>query len=476
MMEKLNNNSVKVLESRFLRKNNKGEFLETPNELFHRIAKSVAEAELHWGNFSTADNWEIEFYDVLSNLLFLPNFQSIEQGGKRRGANMGILNIDHPDIELFIEAKSDERNYRNFNISVGIYNDFMEAVQSNDFWILRHPVTGKATKKVRAQMLWDKIIACAWKTGDLGLIFLDEVNAKNPTPSIGKIQSTNPCGEAPLLPYESCNLGSVNLSRCVIEKDGFFEVNWDLLERLINTGVRFLDNVIEINTYTVPEIEDIVKGNRKIGLGVMGWAEMLIQMNIPYDSVKAVKLAEKVMKFIKVKADNSSAQLAEERGVFKNWNKSIYYPDQPFRNATRTSIAPTGTISIIANTSPSIEPLFALAFKRENVLNEETLDEVNSLFIERLKAENLYSRSIIGQLYKEGKITEEMNLPEDIKRLFKTSLEIGYEYHIKHQIAFQKYTDNAVSKTVNMPENASPEDIEDAYRMAWKNKLITYNS
>lgn len=389
---------------------------------------------------------------------------NIKQGGKRRGANMGILNCSHPDIEEFIGMKRDGKTLTNFNISVGATDDFMNAVAEEKEWMLIGPHNKEVVKKVNAKDIWNQIINNAWSTGDPGLIFLDSINKYNPTPAIGRIECTNPCGEVPLLPYESCNLGSIDVSKCVREK----EIDYAKLEDLIFTAVRFLDNVIEVNNYIIPEIKNMVTGNRKIGLGVMGWAELLIKLEIPYASEDAIALGERLMKFINEKSFDASVELAKERGAFSNWEKSIYYPHTKIRNATRTSIAPTGTISIIANTSSSIEPLFALAFIREHVLRNESLMEVNGLFIDYLKKHNLYSDSVIEKIKYEGLAGSINELPSPCKELFKTAMEIDYVWHIRHQVAFQKYTDNAVSKTINFPNSATEEDIANAYLMAWK--------
>ncbi len=389
---------------------------------------------------------------------------NIKQGGKRRGANMGILNCSHPDIEEFISMKRDGKTLTNFNISVGATDDFMNAVAEEKEWTLVGPHNKEVVKKVNAKDIWNQIINNAWNTGDPGLIFLDTINKYNPTPGIGRIECTNPCGEVPLLPYESCNLGSIDVSKCAKEK----EIDYAKLEDLIVTAVRFLDNVIEVNNYIIPEIKNMVTGNRKIGLGVMGWAELLIKLEIPYASEDAIALGERLMKFINEKSFDASVELAKERGAFSNWEKSIYYPHTKIRNATRTSIAPTGTISIIANTSSSIEPLFALAFMREHVLKNESLMEVNGLFIDYLKKHNLYSESILEKIKFEGVAGSIAELPAPCKELFKTAMEIDYVWHVRHQVAFQKYTDNAVSKTINFPNSATEEDIANAYLMAWK--------
>lgn len=546
-MHPLSHNAIRVLESRYLLKNSDGSIVETPEQLFKRVAHHIANAEHLLNNSKQQLHWEKEFFAVMSRLEFLPNSptlmnaglplnqlsacfvlpvedsiadifttlkntaliqqsgggtgfnfsalrhngdfinsshgystgpisfmkifdaatDNIKQGGKRRGANMGILNIDHPDIEEFIELKNVEGVLSNFNISVGITDAFMNAVEKNADWELKHPISRKSIKSIAARALWNKIISNAWLTGDPGLIFLDTINESNPTPKIGAITCTNPCGEVPLLPYEACNLGSIDVAKFYNEKKN--KIDYEGLEKCIVTAIRFLDNVIEVNNYVIPEIKTMVKGNRKIGLGIMGWAELLIKLETPYASEKAVKLGEELMAFINEKSFDASQKLAEERGVFKNWDNSIYNENVKLRNATRTSIAPTGTISIIAGTSSSIEPLFALAIHRENVLNNETLTEINEACLSYLKRKNLLTDEIVSEIKKTGSI-QNTGLPNEIKDLFKTSLEIEPYWHIQHQVAFQKHTDNAVSKTINLPGGATVADIENAYLTAWKNK------
>lgn len=404
--------------------------------------------------------------------------EHIKQGGKRRGANMGILNIDHPDIEAFIYSKQQEETLKNFNISVGISDAFMKAVEKNETWALNHPNTKKVVKTVSANKLWKAIISNAWANGDPGLIFLDTINAGNPTPQTGQIEATNPCGEVPLLPYEACNLGSINLAKFVKQQK---EIDWVEMEKVIKVAIRFLDNVIEINNYLVPETKAIVQANRKIGLGVMGWADMLSLLEIPYDTDAAIGLAGKLIHFIHEKSIEASADLGRQRGVFKNWEGSRYFPYKPVRNATLLSIAPTGTISIIADASSSIEPLFALAYRREHILDDENLISLNQHFIRYLKAHSLFTDEIIEQVMKEGNARNVTALPLDVKSIFKTALEIKPEWHLAHQVAFQQFTDNAVSKTINLPEDATIRDIDQIYKMAWKQKLkgitiFRYNS
>ncbi len=394
--------------------------------------------------------------------------EHIKQGGVRRGANMGILNIDHPDIEAFVVSKKKESVLRNFNISVGVTDQFMQALENNADWDLVHPNSKKTVKRISTKKIWDDIVEAAWQTGDPGLVFLDTINRFNPTPALGNIEATNPCGEVPLLANESCNLGSVNLSKCVKNKNGHPEVDWRLLEEVIQIAIRFLDNVIEVNNYLIPEIKEMAMGNRKTGLGVMGWADMLALLELPYASEKATKLGEQLMQFIEHKSRETSEALAAERGAFPNWKKSIYYPGRPIRNATRTSIAPTGSISIIANTSSSIEPLFAHAFKRMHVLNNETINAVNPILINYLRSHKLYSEKIYRQILEEGVAAQVSELPDAVKDMFKTALEIPPVWHLQHQLVFQKYTDNAVSKTINLPETASLKDVDEIYRTAWR--------
>ncbi len=392
----------------------------------------------------------------------------IKAGGKRRGAMMGILRIDHPDIEKFIEAKSEEGPLSNFNISVGVTDDFMEALENDEKYDLINPRTDSKEGEASAREIWKKISDNAWNTGDPGVIFLDEINRHNPTPEVGRIEATNPCGEVPLLPHESCNLGSINLSKMKKEEDGETEIDWDKLERTVKTGVHFLDNVIDANEYPIPEIEETTKANRKIGLGVMGWAELLIKLEIPYDSEEAVSLADEVMGFISEKAREKSVELGRKRGSFPNFEGSTWSDEyEAMRNATVTSIAPTGSISIIAGCSSSIEPLFSIAFMR-NVLEGEELFEVNPLFERVAKERKFYSGELMERIARGNSIQEMEEIPEDVKRLFVTALEIDPEWHVKMQAAFQEHVDNAVSKTINLPGEAEPGKVEEVYRLAWE--------
>lgn len=550
----LTENALKILQARYLIKDEKGRVIETPEEMFRRVAHNIAEAERLYNE--PVDYWEERFYEIMTSLRFLPNspalmnagkslgqlaacfvlpvedsmksifdtlknaaliLQSgggtgfsfsklrpkadivrstggiasgpvsfmkiyntatevIKQGGARRGANMGILRVDHPDILEFIQVKRREGELINFNISVAITDAFMEALEKDSEYELYNPRSGEAVGRLRARTVFDEIVKSAWLTGDPGLIFIDRINRANPTPHIGQIESTNPCGEQPLLPYEACVLGSLNLSKYVkdnvktevINQKPEEKINWDRLAEDTKIAVRFLDDAIDVNVYPLPEIERMHKGNRKIGLGVMGWADMLILLSIPYNSKKAFELARTVMKFIRDKSREASSELAEKRGVFPNFKGSIYdAPGMPrLRNATTTTIAPTGTLSTIADCSSGIEPLFAIAYKRL-VLDTE-LYEVNKYFVETAKRMNFYSDELMKKVFKKGNLRGIKEVPKDIKRIFRTALEISPEDHIEMQAAFQEYTDNAVSKTINLPNKATKEDVEKAFILAYK--------
>jgi ribonucleoside-diphosphate reductase alpha chain len=395
--------------------------------------------------------------------------ERIKQGGRRRGANMGVLRADHPDILEFITAKVDEKRLQNFNISVGVSDRFMEAVAQNRRYPLMHPRTGKAAGELEATEVFNAIVKAAWRTGDPGLLFLDTINRFNPTPNLGSIEATNPCGEVPLLPYESCNLGSINLAHMIRGGPGKAEVDWEKLRVTVHKAVRFLDNVIEVNNYPIAESELISKGNRKIGLGVMGFAEMLIRLGISYDSDEAIGQAEKIMGTISEEALKASQELAAERGAFPNWKGSHYEARGiRVRNATRTAIAPTGTISIIAGASHSIEPLFALAYRRTNVLDGQTLYEHNPIFRQYIGREGLHADTILDEVWRQGSLKGIEAVPDAIKRLFVTALEIPPERHLQVQAAFQRCVDNSVSKTINLPHEATPQDVAGIYFQAWQ--------
>jgi len=553
---KLPINTMEVLKRRYLLKDENQNIVETPSELFRRVANHVAKAEDNFKSRYSREEVEEKFYQMMRNLEFMPNsptlmnagtsfgqlsacfvipvedsidgifkalgnmaqihqtgggtgfsfsnlrpksdivhstkgqasgpvsFMSIfdqatgviVQGGRRRGANMGILRCDHPDIIDFIEAKIESGRFSNFNLSVGATDKFMRAVKENKDFALINPRTGKTVRKVKARALFDLIVNAAWRMGDPGLVFLDEINRRNPTPGIGQIEATNPCGELPLLPYESCNLGSINLAKLVLRSnygEGMIKddsVNWQRLKDTVRWAIRFLDNVIEVNNYPLPQIKQITLANRKIGLGVMGFADMLIKLGIRYNSPQAVNFAGKLMRFIHKESVDASAALAKERGVFPNFAKSIYAKDHArLRNATVNTIAPTGTISIIAGCSSGIEPLFAISFVR-NVLSGTKLFEINPLFEAAAKKRQIYNREILAEIARRGSLQNLKDVPGNIKKVFVTAFDVKPLEHIQIQAAFQKYTDNAVSKTINLPNDATVEDVRNIYLMAHKLK------
>lgn len=529
-----------------------GMIAETPVQLFERVAKAVAHAELLEGNARAADRWEEEFYRMLTAMDFLPNSptlmnagtevgqlsacfvlpvedtmegifeavkqmalvqrtgggtgfsfsrlrpagdrvvstggaasgpvsfmkifdcatENIKQGGKRRGANMGILRVDHPDIREFITAKLDGATLQNFNVSVGITDDFMDAVLNDRPYELIHPRTGLGVGHRPAKEVFDAIVNAAWQTGDPGLIFLDTINRTNPTPQLGQMEATNPCGEVPLLPYESCNLASINLAHLVTGNGAPAGLDWERLRTTVHKVVRFLDDVITVSRFPLQEIETTTRGNRKIGLGVMGFADMLIRLGIPYASDAALELADRLMHRISREALEASRQLAEERGVFPNWKGSIYEAQNlRVRNATRTAIAPTGTISIIADTSASIEPLFALAYRRSHVLRDQTLYETNPVFLDYLRRHAIDSEGLLEGILETGRLRDVEGidgLSQEVKNLFVTALEISPKRHLQIQAAFQRHVDNSVSKTINLPQKAAAEDIARIYVTAWQ--------
>jgi ribonucleoside-diphosphate reductase alpha chain len=392
--------------------------------------------------------------------------EAIKQGGTRRGANMGMLRVDHPDILDFITAKDHNKKLNNFNLSVALTDVFMEALERDGEYDLINPHTGSVTSSLKAKEVFRLIVDHAWKNGEPGIIFLDRINQGNPTPSLGHIESTNPCGEQPLLAYESCNLGSINLSKFVHEGSSTNPsalIDWDSLRKL---SVHFLDNVIDINKYPLKIIEENTRANRKIGLGVMGWADMLIQAGVPYSSEEASRLATEVMKFIQSEGRKQSMILCEERGPFPSFDNSIYKNKMRLRNATITTIAPTGTLSIIAGCSSGIEPLFSVSFVR-NVLEGTKLYEVNPHFEKTAKERNFWSRELIEEIAEKGSVQGFEEVPDDVKRAFISAHDISPLDHVRMQAAFQKYTDNAVSKTVNFPHSATQKDVEDVYLFAY---------
>lgn len=542
----LSDNAKTVLEKRYLLKDASGRVIETPEEMFLRVARNCARAEAAYQG--STDYWTEKFYDLMTGRKFLPNspalmnagksigqlaacfvlpvedsmesifgtlknaaliLQSgggtgfsfshlrpksdivrstggvasgpvsfmkvfntatdvIKQGGARRGANMGILRIDHPDILDFIRIKRRSGELENFNISVALTDSFMDALSRDADYELVNPRDRTAYQRIRARTVFDEMVESAWETGDPGVIFIDTINRSNPTPHIGAIESTNPCGEQPLLPYEACVLGSMNLGTYVIRSGRRHHMDRKALADDITTAVRFLDNAIDINKYPIPEIERMHRGNRKIGLGIMGWADALALLGIPYASSKAFQLAEDIMKLFSSAALESSTALARERGVFPNFRGSIYdAPDMPApRNATTTTIAPTGTLSLIADCSSGIEPFFAIAYKR--LVMDTVLTECNKYFLEYASQLGFLSEALIDAVYQTGTLEGLTAVPERIKKLFRTAHEIHYRDHIEMQARFQKYTDNAVSKTINLPARAKKSDIADAYLLAYR--------
>lgn len=401
--------------------------------------------------------------------------EAVKQGGTRRGANMGILRVDHPDILEFVCSKDDLKELTNFNISVAVTGDFMKAVKKDKYYDLIDPRTGKEyyidgkPARYKAKEIFNLIVEHAWRTGEPGMMFLDKMNESNPITKVGLYESTNPCGEQPLLPYESCNLGSINLSKMLKSSGkGTMEVDWDKLEDTVKKAVHFLDNVIDANNHPLQEIKENTEANRKIGLGVMGWADMLVQLRIPYNSNEAVELAEQVMGFIHEKSHQTSSQLAKERGSFPNWDKSVYYQKKmPMRNSTVTTIAPAGTISIIAGCSSGIEPLFAISYIR-TVMDNTKLVEVNPFFEKEAKERGFYSKKLMEKIAQRGSIRDSDEIPKDVRKVFVVSHDIAPEWHVRMQGAFQKHTDNAVSKTINLPNQATVGDVETAYRLAYE--------
>lgn len=576
----LTKNALKVLEKRYLKRDKNGNCIETPQDMFRRVADTIASGDLEFGKTSKdVQNLSDRFYNAITHRYFMPNSptlmnagrdlgqlaacfvlpiddslesifetikntalihqsgggtgfsfsrlrpknsvvrstmgvssgpvsfmevfnaatEAVKQGGTRRGANMGILRVDHPDIIEFINCKSDNNKLNNFNISVAITDKFMEAYLNGKDYDLINPQNNEIVGRMDAGAVFDLIIDSAWKNGEPGIVFIDKMNKDNPTPQIGKIESTNPCGEVPLLPYEACNLGSINLGLMVKEQDGEFVVDWDLLENTVRTAMRFLDNVIVVNNYPLPQISEMVQNNRKIGLGVMGWADMLMQMGIAYNSEEGTSLATDVMSFIDYVSKTESVELAKERGCFNNFKGSVYEDSNYFskkfagktsqkvndkmwaqldkdvqkyglRNATTTCIAPTGTISMIAGASGGIEPLFGLVFSRL-IMDGTELLEVNPVFEKYMKTHGLYTENLMNKIAKCGSVAHIEELPDEVKRIFVTAHDISPYWHVKMQAAFQQFTDNAVSKTVNFIESATREDIKKTYILAYKNNL-----
>lgn len=533
---KLPVNALAILEKRYLLRNKKGSVIESPDQMFRRVAKAVAGTEKNRKYYGE------QFYQLMRNLEFLPNspclmnagtkvgqmaacfvisvddsmksifdalkntaliFQSgggvgisfsklrakgavvhstmgtasgpvsfmrvfdvtteiIKQGGKRRGALMGVLNINHPDIREFITAKGEEGKLENFNLSIAVTDKFMKSVVRNERYSLIAPDTGKFIKAEFARDIFDLVCANAWKNGEPGLIFIDEVNRTSPLKKLGRIEATNPCNEAPLHPYSSCVLGSINLSKMVRNK----HIDWVKLANAVRLGVRFLDDVIEINRYPLKEIEKVTKANRQIGLGIMGFADMLVQLKIRYGSRECLEIIERIMHFIKKHAEETSEILAKEKGIFPNFKKSTLKKQR--RNATLLSIAPTGTISLIAGCSSGIEPYFGLVYTRE-IMEGTKLVEINRYFEEALRREGLYNERRIREVAKRGSI-KEIKLPIHLKQAFVTAFDLKPELHLKVQAAFQKYVDAAVSKTINLPGSATIRAVKEIFLLAWKLK------
>lgn len=576
----LSENSIKVLEKRYLKRDKEGNCIETPADMFKRVASSIASADLQYGKSQPeVDELTRRFYEAITSRYFMPNSptlmnagrelgqlsacfvlpvedslegifetvkntamihksgggtgfsfsrlrpkndvvrstmgvssgpvsfmevfnaatEAVKQGGTRRGANMGILRVDHPDILEFIECKSDNNKLNNFNISVAITDKFMDALKKGEDYDLIHPNTKKSVGRLSAKQVFDLIVDGAWRNGEPGIVFIDKMNADNPTPLVGEIESTNPCGEVPLLAYEACNLGSINLGLMVKNVNGNLDVDWDKLKEVTRLSIHFLDNVITVNNYPLPKIAEMVQNNRKIGLGVMGWADMLMELGLSYSSKEGTDLAYKVMEFIDYHSKVESLELAKSRGAFNNFKGSVYesgkfltnkysgksagmISDEDWisldlqikefgiRNATTTCIAPTGTISMIASASGGVEPLFGLVFSR-NVMDGTEMLEINPIFEKYAKDNGFYSESLMKKISETGSVAHVDGVPEEAKKIFATAHDVTPKWHVLMQAAFQLHTDNAVSKTINFEEHATREDIEKAYVLAFENDL-----
>ncbi|MCF7872994.1 MAG: vitamin B12-dependent ribonucleotide reductase, partial [Candidatus Omnitrophica bacterium] len=543
-------NAIVVLKRRYLKKDDQGQIIETPEQMLRRVAKAMSSVEQKYGaNQQEIKNLENVFFQAMKNLEFMPNSptlmnagkelgqlsacfvvpvedsmesifdaikstalihktgggtgfsfsrlrshnsvvkttggvasgpvsfmkvfdaatQAVKQGGTRRGANMGILRVDHPDILQFIECKSKDGDISNFNISVAITDDFIEKVLSNQKYDLINPKNKKVVGSLDALEVFNRIAECAYNNGEPGIVFIDKINKSNPTPNLGKIESTNPCGEQPLLPYESCNLGSINLYKMLKKEGESFSLDWEKLKKIVRTSMLFLDNVIDANKFPLPEIDENTKKTRKVGLGIMGWATMLGFLEIPYDSKEAIDLAKEVMDFIQKEAKKVSLELAKKKGAFPAWEGSNWHKQGiKIRNATLTTIAPTGTISIISGpTSSGIEPNFFLSYFR-NVLDGEKLLEVDPAFEHYAKKSGFYSKELMEKIASGISIQKMEEVPDKAKRIFKTAMDISSFWHIKMQAAFQEYTDNAVSKTINLASTAELDDVKEAYLLAYK--------
>ena len=547
-MTRLSKNAVTVLERRYLARNENSELIETPEGMFRRVADAIAAADKNYDETADVKALSDEFYQVMTDLLFMPNSptlmnagkplgqlsacfvlpvadsmpeifeavknaalihksgggtgfsfsrlrpsgatvrstggvasgpisfmkvfnaatEAVKQGGTRRGANMGILRVDHPDIIDFVQCKKDTAEITNFNISVGLTEKFMEAVERNEEYDLIDPRDKTVVARKNAREVFELIVDMAWNNGEPGIIFLDRMNRDNVVlEAAGEIESTNPCGEQPLLPYESCNLGSINLAQMLKATESGYEIDYELLGKTVDTAVHFLDNVIEVNKYPLPQIEKQTLATRKIGLGVMGFADMLFKLGIPYNSEEGIEAANAVMGFINERSHKASIALAKVRGAFPLFSESTMAQGEPYRNATCTTIAPTGTISIICGASSGVEPLFALSFVR-NVMDDDELPQVDPYFAEVAKREGFYSDALMRRIAKEGTLAHIDEVPEHIKRVFVTAHDISPKYHIRMQSAFQRHTDNAVSKTVNFRNEAKREEVAEVFTLAYK--------
>ena len=549
-MPVISENAMVVLEKRYLRKNDDGEVIENPSQMFRRVARAIAEAELFYNSKADVAHWEEAFYEPMARMEFVPNSPTlmnagtgagtlsacfvigledsmegimetakeaalvqkfgggtgfalsnirpkgapistthgracgpvavlrhlssvstlVTQGGKRDGANMAVMDVHHPDIMDFITCKTTEGQIHNFNISVGASEEFMQAVERGEDYELRDPRTGQVVGKTNAADVFTRIIEGAWLNGEPGTIFLDQVNRDNPTLHVGRMTATNPCGEQPLLPYESCNLGSINLAKFVVDNDRQPMVDWDGLREAVRIATRFLDNVIDANGYSVPEIERMTKLTRKIGLGVMGFADMLVMLGIPYNSQEGLNLGRSLMKFVREESDNTSEELAKERGVFPAYEGSAYQKQgRPMRNACRLTVAPTGTISMIAGCSSGIEPLFSLCYHKHNILEGQSLLYIDANFEQVARQDDFYSEDLMEFLANGGSIQDrEDDVPEWVREVFVTAADISPQDHVRMQAAFQESVDAAISKTINFPNSATRDDVRTAYLLAWK--------
>ena len=546
----ISENAMVVLEKRYLRKNDDGEIIENPSQMFRRVARAIAETELLYNPQADVAHWEDAFYEPMAKMEFVPNSPTlmnagtgagtlsacfvigledsmdgimetakeaalvqkfgggtgfalskirpkgapistthgracgpvavlrhlssvstlVTQGGKRDGANMAVMDVHHPDILDFITCKTTEGQIHNFNISVGVSEEFMQAVEKGDDYELRDPHTGEVVGKLNAADVFTRMIEGAWLNGEPGAIFLDQVNHDNPTLHVGRMTATNPCGEQPLLPYESCNLGSINLAKFVVERDRQPAVDWDRMREAVHIATRFLDNVIDANRYSVPEIERMTKLTRKIGLGVMGFADMLVILGIPYNSQEGIDLGRSIMRFIRDESDYTSEELARERGVFPAYEGSTYEKQgRMMRNACRLTVAPTGTISMIAGCSSGIEPLFALCFHKHNILEGQSLLYIDANFEQVARQDDFYSDELMEYLADGGSIQDrDEDVPEWVREVFVTAADISPQDHVRMQAAFQDSVDAGISKTINFPNSATREDVRTAYLLAWK--------